>query len=51
MGNGVRIGTDRGRGKKESGRSMEREDKEGPERVTIVRLERDFCVGKLEDRR
>jgi hypothetical protein len=31
--------------------SMEREDKEGPgRRVTIVRLERGFCLGKLEDR-
>ena len=29
---------------------MEREDKEGPDRVPIVRLERGFCLGKLEDR-
>ncbi len=28
---------------------MERVDKEGPERVTIIRL--GFCLGKLEDSR
>ena len=42
---------DNGTGEKCMKLEMERVDKEGPERVTIMRLERGFCLGKLEDRR
>ena len=42
---------DNGTGGKCMKLEMERVDKEGPERVIIMRLERGFCLGKLEDRR
>ncbi len=41
---------DNGTGEKCMKLEMERVDKEEPERVTIMRLERGFCLGKLEDR-
>ena len=42
---------DNGTGEKCMKLEIGRVDKEGPERVTLMRLERGFCLGKLEDRR